>query len=133
MSRITPVVTVMLDKERHLRFDLNALVDIEEGTGKSLADVFSAGNRIPLKDFRTVLWAGLKAEDPSLTQEQVGALVGAENFTELNDSVDRAFSASQPEPTEGEPKNGASPHANQKAKGARTSSPTGETSGPTDA
>jgi len=120
MSRITPTVTVNLDKERHLRYDLNALVDIEEATGKPLSEIFTDTANMSMKNFRILLWAGLKSEDPALTREQLGAMIDVSIFAELKDAIGQAVFASQPDQATGEPKNEESPSD-------------GENSGPTDA
>ena len=66
-------VLLHLDKERKLRFDINALADWEEVTGKSLARITSGA--IGLSLMRSLLWAGLKHEDRSLTIDRVGVLL----------------------------------------------------------
>ena len=38
MGKTAPLITVELDKERHLLFDLNAMVEYEEITGESLLE-----------------------------------------------------------------------------------------------
>ena len=119
MSRITPSVTVQLDKERHLRYDLNALVDIEEATGKDFSVILNA-KRLSFKEIRAVLWGGLRREDPSLTLEQVGAMLDGRNLMYARGRMIEAINASMPDPTTGEPKNEESPSD-------------GASSGPTDA
>jgi hypothetical protein len=71
-------VSIELDQPRTIRMDFNALVLAEEKMGckLDLANVMSGG----YKSIRTLLWAGLIADDPNLTEEQVGAMVGPADF-----------------------------------------------------
>lgn len=73
--RRTPV-KITLDRERTLRYDLNAMCMVEELTGESLMDLM---RKPTIKNLRTVIWAGLIHEDPNLTKETVG------NCVELGD------------------------------------------------
>ena len=66
-------VTIDLDKARNLRYGLNALVRIEELTGKGITELNL--ERITMKDLRTILYAGLCHEDSELTVEKVGELI----------------------------------------------------------
>ncbi len=74
------MVTITLDKERTFKLTLNAMVKFEEITGKSLAEV---GKDMKVKELRTFLWLGLLHEDKTLTEEQVGDLITAENMGEI--------------------------------------------------
>jgi hypothetical protein len=78
--RRTPV-TIALDKERRLRYDLNAMCMVEELTGESLMDLM---RKPTIKNMRTVIWAGLIHEDPAITQEAVGNLI---DLGELKDVI----------------------------------------------
>lgn len=72
-------ITVMLDRERQIIFDLNALIFIEQEFG---IDTTQAGalNLKGLSDLRRFLWVGLRHDDPDLTEEQVGHLVTMQNL-----------------------------------------------------
>jgi hypothetical protein len=63
-----PGVTIELDKPRTLRYGMNALIKIEELTGKNLTK-FDLDN-ISVKDLRTIVYAGLFHEDKELTPEK---------------------------------------------------------------
>jgi hypothetical protein len=65
---------VVLDRERRLRMDFNALARAEEVTGKSFLDAETWKN-LKASDYRAIAWACLLDEDPSLTIEQVGRLM----------------------------------------------------------
>ena len=77
-------VTVQLNgKERHLKYDLNALAEIGERLGVKvrLDQLGELGEvPLPLSAPSTILWAGLRHEDPELTEEQVGAWVDLDNL-----------------------------------------------------
>ncbi|MFW6079005.1 MAG: hypothetical protein ACODAE_05250 [Gemmatimonadota bacterium] len=68
-------VTLELAGEtRRLRYDFNALCDLEDALGRPLSALSedSAGFR----EIRAMLWAGLIHEDPDLTLRDAGALLG---------------------------------------------------------
>lgn len=67
-------VPIELDRPRRLRFDVNALADLEIALGgQSLSEVFSGEMRIAT--IRALLWAGLRHEDRGITIERAGALL----------------------------------------------------------
>jgi hypothetical protein len=91
-------VPITLDKERHLFYDVNALIDLgdalglnlltREGwealTGKMVPNPKAAGEddkeifepvEPTLRRVRAIVWAGLLHEDPTLTERQVGAML----------------------------------------------------------
>ena len=89
-------VPVMLDKERHIRFDLNAFAELEEATGNTLTDSIDDIGKGSLKTVRTVLWAGLVWEDPDLTPQMVGACIGMHNLGEVTEALTQAITAALP-------------------------------------
>ena len=66
-------VTIELDRVRTLRYGMNALVKIEELTGKAISKLDL--ENISVKDLRTMVYAGLFHEDKSLTPEKVADLI----------------------------------------------------------
>ncbi len=58
-------------KPRHLRYDINAIADVERETKSGFMTIMSQ-ERIGFDTIRIMLWAGLKWEDPSLTVSKVG-------------------------------------------------------------
>ena len=66
-------VTIELDKPRTLRYGMNALIKIEELTGKNLAKLDL--DNISIKDLRTIVYAGLFHEDKDLTPEKCADLI----------------------------------------------------------
>lgn len=79
-------VPITLDKERNLIVDLNTFVELEEeyGDHKTALAALESGS---FKAVRKFLWASLVHEDPSLTEAEVGRLVGAANMEEIADVV----------------------------------------------
>lgn len=87
-------VPIMLDKERHLLYDVNALIDLGDELGINLLTPEGweqlAGKKIvdentgevtfepvapSFRRVRAILWAGLRHEDETLTVRQVGAML----------------------------------------------------------
>lgn len=98
---------ITLDKERHLRYDLNAMILYEELTGKDIIDLFNSvfkkikateegkpvkGKLFSLADTRALLYAGLKHEDPSLTLEKAGKMIDLYGIKLINESIVVAYS-----------------------------------------
>lgn len=59
---------------RTLRYDGNALFEIEERLGRPIADL--ADIIVSAKTIRTLLWAGLLHENGALTEKDVGSWIG---------------------------------------------------------
>jgi hypothetical protein len=66
-------ITIILDRPRTLRYGMNALVKIEELTGKNLTKLDL--DNISVSDLRTIVYAGLFHEDKALTPELCGELI----------------------------------------------------------
>ena len=66
-------VMIELDKPRTLRYGMNALIKIEELTGKNLTKLDL--DNISIKDLRTIVYAGLFHEDKDLTPEKCADLI----------------------------------------------------------
>lgn len=81
-------VTINLDKERVLFYNLNALCALEE-MGVNIADL---GTAVKMSQVRAILWAGLKHEDADLTLEDVGELITMDNINEVSEAISAAFS-----------------------------------------
>jgi len=65
-------IDITLDRPRRIRFDLNALVEIENISQKSLTGLLTD---LSLTTLRNLTWAGLKHEDRRLTRERTGELL----------------------------------------------------------
>ena len=76
-------------KTRNIRYNFNALCDVEEATGKSITEISG------LSSIRVLLWAGLRWEDKGLTAQRVGMWI-EEYLTEggeMDDLVNAAMKA----------------------------------------
>lgn len=65
---------IELDRPREVRFDFNAIADIEEMAGKSIAVLLSEEN-LGFNTIRLLMWAGLKHDDEKLSKQQVGTMI----------------------------------------------------------
>ena len=89
-------VTVNLDKERHLRFDLNAFAALEESFG-SIDAAMTAMEKGSIKAIRAMLWAALIHEDETLTEKQVGSMLQFSDLLKLTDIITNAISDATPD------------------------------------
>jgi hypothetical protein len=80
MAKVRKIVAIELDKERHLKFTLNALIIAEGITGKKLADLGDDKGAFDLTFLRAMLYAGLVWEDKALTLDEVGDLIDMDNM-----------------------------------------------------
>lgn len=71
MSERSFVEVELGGKTRLLKYDFNAICEIEERTGKGVAAIFSEQN-VGFNTIRLFLWAGLKWKIPGLQPQQVG-------------------------------------------------------------
>lgn len=70
------VEITIFDKPRKLRFDVNALCDVEPLIGGGLFEVLVDADRMTrLSTIRGLMWAGLKHEDPTLMVGKVGQMI----------------------------------------------------------
>ena len=83
--------------ERELKFDLNAMAELEDAYG-SVDKAFEALERNnSVKALRKVIWAGLLHEEKPLDEKQVGKLVDIQYMQELVDSLNDAMTADLPD------------------------------------
>ncbi|MFA4885450.1 MAG: hypothetical protein WC601_06720 [Desulfotomaculaceae bacterium] len=82
-------VEIELDKVRTLRYNLNALAELEDKIGVPL----SALNNLSMgmKQIRAFLWAGLIHEDPDLDEKTVGELVDVDTMDYISQKIGEAF------------------------------------------
>ncbi|WP_129692316.1 hypothetical protein [Gottfriedia acidiceleris] len=106
MQRIVTIPTT--DKERHMRFGTNQVVEVEEQLGMGLID---AAENPTFKVMRTIFYAGLKWEDKELTLEAVGDfmddVIFEHGFAYLADKMGQAIEGTfgdKPSAVEGEKK-----------------------------
>jgi len=92
-------VEIELDKPRRLRFDVNAIADLEEKLGISFGHLLHP-SRAGFSSYRGLVWAGLKWEDRGLTLERAGNMLQqyfANGGTEeqLTEWIDKALVAAK--------------------------------------
>lgn len=78
-------VTIQLDKPRTLRYGMNALIKIEELTGKNLTKLDL--DDISIKDLRTIVYAGLFHEDKDLTPEKCADLI--DDYSDITTAAEK--------------------------------------------
>lgn len=115
-SKVNPEVSIVLDKVRHLRLDLNAMETFEELTGLNLLDEadqkkLNKGS-MTVKLLRAFLYSCLKHEDGDLTLEKTGELVHSGNMAEVAAKLEQASSIAMPE-SKGAKKTGPLPKTRQ--------------------
>jgi hypothetical protein len=96
MRPTIPVVKILLDRERTLRFDFNALASFEDATGLSALEpgVWMNPNA---KILRALLWAAMLHEDETITIKEVGAMLHPGNIKDVNLKIREASFAASPE------------------------------------
>jgi hypothetical protein len=97
-------VPIILDKERHLVYDLNAYAELEDYFG-SVEKALEELEKGKMKTLRAVLWAGLVHEDEALTIKDVGGLIDANNLQEVVEAIGNSLSVSLPDEESKEGKN----------------------------
>mgnify|MGYP001564817574 CR=1 FL=1 len=99
-----PYVTVQLGgKERHLRYTMQAMAEVEERLG--LVNIFQDIPTVTLnaRNLRTLVWAALLHESPEITEPEVGRWIDGENFTEVSEAFGEALKRFFPKPNGKEP------------------------------
>jgi hypothetical protein len=96
---------IVLDKERHLLFSLNAIDEMQDKFGgfDKLDEVLSGKDSIKnLRWLLTVLLnEGAEAGEAELSEKEVGRMIHTGNFLEVKSSIFKAFSmgnSGSPEP-----------------------------------
>ncbi|MDB5053150.1 MAG: hypothetical protein JWM44_1200 [Bacilli bacterium] len=98
MSEIkSKAVTITLDKERNLIFDMNAFIELEDKFGSLDAVITELSGR-KLKSMRTIFWAGLVHEDETLTEKRVGEIMSLDDATGLAEKAMQAILEGLPKP-----------------------------------
>ncbi len=118
-------ISIQLDKERYIRYDMNAFIELEEKFG-SIQDALEVmesidpekkakrekGKIVPRQDLKIIrffLWAGLVSEDETLTERDVGRLIDFRNITDVAAAITNAIDGAMPELSEEDIKNSQSP------------------------
>lgn len=94
MNQLKPEVKIELDKERTLRFDMNAMVDFEQATGENVLKM--NWQAMSLTNLRALLWACLHGEDKALTLEGAGTILSLSALDELTAKLQEAINIAIP-------------------------------------
>jgi len=95
------LVTVQLDKERHLRLTLRGMLAYETLTGQSLFKGFNP-QKLNLREITSMLWACLIHEDKELKYDDVIDMVEIGDIPTLTKAISRCIVESFPDVKEGE-------------------------------
>ena len=81
-------ITIMLDKERTIKYTLNSLIKFEEITGLKLGQL---GKDLGMETILALLYVGLIHEDKKLKLEELGDMITLDRLLEVNTIVMKAF------------------------------------------
>lgn len=87
------LVKINLDKERTIKFNLNALITAEKITGKKLSELGDSKDSFDLEFLRGMLFAGLSHEDKDLTVEAVGEMIDMDNLEDVTNKLGEAMNS----------------------------------------
>lgn len=106
-----PKVTAEVNGVKYsLCFDFGAICIAEEATGLNLLRALDFQN-LSAGTFRALLYAALLKAQPETTLESAGALINLKTAPLLMSALGKAYTDSQAEPDEDEPKNVQEPEA----------------------
>ena len=88
---------IMLDKERHLRLDLNAFSVLEEAHGDPFT-ILENAERGSMSALKAVVWASLVHEDEELTEKDVGRIIHPGNLEEVAEVIKDLINHYLPDP-----------------------------------
>ena len=89
------LITIKLDKERHLRLSLKGMLGFEKLTGKNLLKGFRL-KELNLGDTAAMLWACLVHEDKELTYDDVCCIVDFNNLEMVLEGLAQCLTQSYP-------------------------------------
>lgn len=72
------------ERLKRFKWDLNAMVRWEKATGRPIDKLDPSS----MADFRTMLWCGIEAQVPGITEDEVGAMVTTRNAQAVRSLVD---------------------------------------------
>lgn len=91
--------SIKLDKQRTLRFRARAWETFEKETGRSILSG-QALDSLGLPEIITLCWCGLLHEDPDLTRDEVGDMLGMRELMTLPTVILAAIKEDLPEQKE---------------------------------
>ncbi len=85
-------------KVKKLRYNFNAIADLEQQVGSGVTKLFSE-EMVGFNTIRLLFWAGLRWEDPGLTMQRAGMIIEqllseGHSFEELSGWITDAFQLS---------------------------------------
>ena len=83
-------VTVMLDKERHLRLSMFGMSEYRKLTGEDILEGITISKEKSLKNLEklaALLWASLIEEDPNLKYEDIIHMLDAASIISISDKI----------------------------------------------
>jgi len=96
------MVTIQLDKERHLKLTLKGMLEFQNITGKNLLQGFKMAE-LSLNEIGALLYACLIHEDKELKYDDVLLMVDLGNLTAATKAVADCMTESMPEAREAVP------------------------------
>ncbi len=96
-------IEIKVDEDSfYLRYDLNALVALEECYGNiEAAFDFDENPQGAIGKLLKVLFVGLQANHKDISEEEVGAIFTMENLGEFQTAISQAMDTAMPEEVEG--------------------------------
>jgi hypothetical protein len=101
-DKLSPEVTIMLDKERHLKFGFRAMRAFEKETGKNLLKMKLDISEFNATELMIVLWACLLHEDKTLSLDDGIDILDKSDLVSLSTKMMEAINAAAPEKEEGD-------------------------------
>lgn len=99
-DKMASAVTIVLDKERHLRLTLSGMIAFKGVTGKDLADpavIEKMNQGMELEDLQALLWACLRHEDKTITLDQAGDLIDTQNIKYVAEKIKESVTVAMPD------------------------------------
>lgn len=94
---------ITLDKERHLRLDLNAFCVLEDAYGDDTFAILEGAEKGSLKALRAVVWASLVHEDNTITEKEVGRMIHPGNMADATQLIQDVITYYLPETVNPQP------------------------------
>lgn len=104
-------VPILLDRQRNMLIDWNAMYLIEEKItirrGGAWISMQALGDisKLSIADMRTVIWGSLVHEDEALTEKDVGKMIHGGNQEYVSEKLAEAFNTDSPAEGEAQSKN----------------------------
>lgn len=97
MEGVAQVISLMLDKERHLKFTYPAMAlaerELSRVWGRKINLLTVLADGIGLNDLHVLLWAALLHEDPSMTLLRTQDVMDPARLAEMMQAVTEAWMA----------------------------------------